>query len=421
MKRIENVIGFVGIILMLVLGKTLLSSDILFFRLVIGAGLGYTLMRAYTGFAGSINRAYLTGSTKLLRAMMLMFFLTALLTAGLLFKGDITTYNLWINPINFGLLAGGLLFGFGMSFSSCCASGVLTDLVTGLPRAFFTLLFFGIGVFVGFPLQKTAIATDRWVTSTTGESLNKGGVFLPDLFAWDGLGGYLGAIILTGVFCALFVFIGYAYEKKRKAVNTYSGHFMEKIQDKPDEFDSKNFRLLSAETYDRFFAKSWTLKQGAVVLSVLFLVMIAVTKAGWGASTPYGLWFGKILMVFGVSADSLAEFTKMPVEGFTTPFFKHAVSVQNFGIVIGTMLYLLTAGKFRETFMSEIKVKFSQILLFSLGGFTMGFGTRLSNGCNVGALYTPIANFSLSGWIFFVFLAAGAVLGNILGKKLAKE
>ncbi|WP_214281856.1 YeeE/YedE thiosulfate transporter family protein, partial [Escherichia coli] len=22
----------------------------------------------------------------------------------------------------------------------------------------------------------------------------------------------------------------------------------------------------------------------------------------------------------------------------------------------------------------------------------MGFGTRLSNGCNVGALYTPIAN-----------------------------
>jgi uncharacterized membrane protein YedE/YeeE len=51
----------------------------------------------------------------------------------------------------------------------------------------------------------------------------------------------------------------------------------------------------------------------------------------------------------------------------------------------------------------------------------MGFGTRLSNGCNVGALYTPIANFSLSGWIFFVFLAAGAVLGNILGKKLAKE
>jgi uncharacterized protein len=43
-----------------------------------------------------------------------------------------------------------------MSFSSCCATGVLTDLVTGLPRAFITLIFFGIGVFLGFPVQKTA-------------------------------------------------------------------------------------------------------------------------------------------------------------------------------------------------------------------------------------------------------------------------
>lgn len=48
----------------------------------------------------------------------------------------------------------------------------------------------------------------------------------------------------------------------------------------------------------------------------------------------------------------------------------------------------------------------------------MRFGTRLSNGCNVGALYTPIANFSLSGWIFLVFLVVGGVLGNKLAKKI---
>ena len=48
----------------------------------------------------------------------------------------------------------------------------------------------------------------------------------------------------------------------------------------------------------------------------------------------------------------------------------------------------------------------------------MGFGTRLSNGCNVGALYTPIANFSLSGWIFLVFLVLGEIFGNIIYKKI---
>jgi uncharacterized protein len=52
----------------------------LFFRLLIGVGLGYALSRSYTGFAGSVNRAFRTGSTKLMRTLMLMFFMTALLT-----------------------------------------------------------------------------------------------------------------------------------------------------------------------------------------------------------------------------------------------------------------------------------------------------------------------------------------------------
>lgn len=48
----------------------------------------------------------------------------------------------------------------------------------------------------------------------------------------------------------------------------------------------------------------------------------------------------------------------------------------------------------------------------------MGFGTRMSNGCNVGALYTPIANFSLSGWIFFIFIVVGGIMGNMVAKKV---
>jgi hypothetical protein len=54
--------------------------------------------------------------------------------------------------------------------------------------------------------------------------------------------------------------------------------------------------------------------------------------------------------------------------------------------------------------------------VFALGGLSMGVGTRLANGCNVGALYTPIAHFSLSGWIFLVFLVLGGIVGNLFGK-----
>lgn len=421
MKNGEKIIGFIGIILILVLGKTQLASNILFFRLLVGVGLGYSLSRAYTGFAGSVNRAYKQGSTKLLRTLMFLFFITAFLVTAFLFNADATSYNLWVNPINLGLILGGVLFGFGMAFSACCASGVLTDLVTGLPRALITLVFFGFGIFIGFPIQKTASwVRESWFSTSTGSEL-AGGVFLPDLFTWDGMGGYLGALALTGLLCLIVIYFAYMYEKKRKNEGTYTGNMMEKVQDVPDEFDSKDYDGLSAKTYDRLFIKPWTLKQGAVVIAILFALLIGVTKAGWGASTPYGLWFGKVLMIFGISAESLADFTKMAPEAFSTPFFQHQVSVQNFGILLGTLVYLLTAGKFVATFMSEIKITGKEALLYGIGGLTMGFGTRLANGCNVGALYTPIANFSLSGWVFLVVMIIGGILGNRFAKAYNKN
>ncbi len=235
------------------------------------------------------------------------------------------------------------------------------------------------------------------------------------------MGGYLGALAVTGLLCLIVIYFAYMYEKKRKNDGTYTGNMMEKVQDVPDDFDSKDYDGLSAKTYDRLFIKPWTLKQGAVVIAILFALLIGVTKAGWGASTPYGLWFGKALMIFGISAESLADFTKMSPEAFTTPFFQHQVSVQNFGILLGTLVYLLTAGKFLATFMSEIKITGKEALLYGIGGLTMGFGTRLANGCNVGALYTPIANFSLSGWVFLVVMIIGGVLGNKFAKAYYKK
>lgn len=416
MKKTEQILGFIGIILILLLGKAFLKPDMLI-RLAIGLGLGYSLMRAYTGFAGSVNRAYKTGSTKLMRTMMFMFLISCILSAAFLIKADPTTYDLWVNPINLGLLLGGLLFGFGMSLSSCCATGVLTDLVTGLPRAFTTLVFFCMGVYLGFPFQNTeSWIKESWFTTPVGKKL-AGGVFMPDLFKWDGFNGYLGSLLLTALFCGIVVYISYLYERKCKRNNTYTGLDSEIMQEHEQKFDSKDYKLFSETTYNRIFAKPWTLKQGAIALSILFAVLMGVTKAGWGASTPYGIWFGKILMAFGASSKSVAAFAKMKPGAYTTPFFQNGVSVQNFGIILGTAVYLLTAGKFKKTFTSELHITFREALLYALGGITMGFGTRLANGCNVGALYTPIANFSLSGWVFFIFLVLGSIAGNIFGKK----
>ncbi|PIE98136.1 MAG: hypothetical protein CR988_04795 [Treponema sp.] len=410
MNKIENIIGFIVLILCIVLGSVLLNSDMLFFRWVIGIALGYALTRSFFGFAGSVNRAYRNGSTKLMRALMLMFLVSAILTTAFLMFGDVKSYKLWIRPINIGVAVGGLLFGFGMSYSSCCATGTLTDVVTGLPRGLITLIFFGIGIFVGFPIQ----SSQSWIKKSLFKTGDWNGVFIPDWFSKFGSStmAYICAILVTALFAGIVIMLAYMYEKKRRKANTFTEVEAEANQATQKEVDVTNYTPLGADTYSRLFVKPWSLTTGAIVLSVLFALLMGVTKMGWGASTPYGFWIGRILRAFGVSIDTLTGFTGKPAGPFTMPFFKHPIYTQNIGIIVGTAICLLLSGTFTKTFTSELKIKLRDVLIFAIGGFAMGFGTRFSNGCNVGALFTPIANFSLSGWLFFIFLVAGGFIGN---------
>lgn len=416
MQKKEQITGSLLFVAVLAAGALLFKSIILF-RLLVGIGFGYSLMRAYSGFAGSVNRAYRTGSTKLLRALMLMMFVTCLLMTALLVGGDPATYKLSVHPINLGLLLGGTMFGFGMALSSCCASGVLQDLSLGFPRAFVTLVFFCIGVFLGFPAQHAASwVKNSWINSSTAQQFS-GGVFLPDLFKWDGMHGYLGALILTALFCGTVVSLSFYYERRRKLRKTYTACDTETMQEQTDAFDSKNYRLFSKETYNHIFVKPWTLAQGSIAVSIFFIILMGVTKKGWGVSTTYGIWFGKLLMLFGVPVKSIASFTIAKPETYLQPVFENPESVQNIGIIFGTILYLLAAGIFVKNFKNGMHMTFREMLVFALGGFSMGLGTRFANGCNVGAFYTPIASFSLSGWIFLVFLIVGGIMGNAFGKK----
>lgn len=59
------------------------------------------------------------------------------------------------------------------------------------------------------------------------------------------------------------------------------------------------------------------------------------------------------------------------------------------------------AGRFKLNFKFNPRNAF----LFGLGGLLMGFGSRFAKGCNIGALYSSIPNFSISGWVFLVAIS----------------
>ena len=407
-QKIEAVVGFALIALVLVLGFAgAFASGSVFAKCLIGLGFGYALTRGDFGFAGLSNRACRKGSTKLLRALLLMFVISSIIVGAFLIGGVIDATNLWINQISWGLLFGGILFGIGMAFSSCCATGVLQDVPVGFSRAFITLIFFGIGVFVGFPLMGTGFATNSLFSTA---SSTRGGVWFVDFFSNGGTNltaGVIGAILLTIVLAVAVGLLAKWYEKK---VAKNFTEVEEVVEEK------------GTSVWDRFFVNKWSLAQTALIISLLFGLLYAVSQSGWGASTVYGNWFGTILHNwFGVDSAALAAWTQRPESSFTTPLFSSSSYMQNIGIIVGAFVGLLLSGKFVDVFKEGLKIKPMEVLLFAVGGLLLGFGTRLSWGCNVGALYTPIANFSLSGWLYLFFLFGGGYLGNMIRKAFYKK
>ncbi|MFW5992145.1 MAG: hypothetical protein ACOCQN_03040 [Halanaerobiaceae bacterium] len=55
-------------------------------------------------------------------------------------------------------------------------------------------------MFLCYPVQNTAgWVKNSWFITPTGVRIDEG-VFLPDLFKWDGFEGYLGALLLIALF-----------------------------------------------------------------------------------------------------------------------------------------------------------------------------------------------------------------------------
>ena len=50
------------------------------------------------------------------------------------------------------------------------------------------------------------------------------------------------------------------------------------------------------------------------------------------------------------------------------------------------------------------------------GGVLMGYSASLGIGCTIGAFFSAIPSFSLSGWLFGISLGLGAYLGTKLIK-----
>ena len=160
----------------------------------------------------------------------------------------------------------------------------------------------------------------------------------------------------------------------------------------------------------KLIREPWTYYTGAILLAILNTLLFAVAGKPWQITSGFTYWAAWIWRSLGGNPQDWEYFATNPdrAEAITQGLFTNTLSLMDLGLIIGALLAVLLASQFKFK-----KVKsYKQVIVALLGGIIMGYGTRISLGCNIGAFFSSIPSFSLSGWVYAVFAFLGAWLGS---------
>lgn len=167
-------------------------------------------------------------------------------------------------------------------------------------------------------------------------------------------------------------------------------------------------KLLENKFYKLWLKDAWPYVTGAILLSVFQIATFATTGNPWGVSAVLANWGALAFEALGGSVDNWYYFSTPAMQATLDRGLLDGASMRNIGIIFGALLATLLASQFK---IKKIKAP-RQIVAAIIGGLLMGYGARLAAGCNIGALYSGVASLSLSGWVFAIFMFAGAIVGS---------
>lgn len=161
--------------------------------------------------------------------------------------------------------------------------------------------------------------------------------------------------------------------------------------------------------YQKIVKKPWPYWIGGIILAVLNVTLLMTTGSPWKITTGFLYWGALILEKLGYEPNNWYYFNVYN-HGLKSgeTFFYNTYTILNVAMIVGALLAVLWANEFKWK-----KIKNGKQLFFALtGGVLMGYGARLSSGCNVGAFFSGIPSLSLHGWVAAIFMFVGAWLGS---------
>ena len=152
---------------------------------------------------------------------------------------------------------------------------------------------------------------------------------------------------------------------------------------------------------------------GGAMLALLNAATVLVAGSPWSETWAFTLWGTRIAAALGAHPETWRFFRDVP---FDVSALVDRTSIMDLAIPLGAMLAAALLGRFR------IERAAPRVwLAATLGGLLMGYGARLSGGCNIGSYFSTIASGDLSGWAWAIAALGGSYLGLRLRPRIEGE
>ena len=341
---------------------------------LVGGLLGVALYHGSFGFTGGWRRMVVEKRGRGMRAQLLMIAVAAVAMIPLLAAGSVGGQGLAgaTAPLGVSVLVGATIFGLGMQLGGGCGSGTLFTVGGGSSRMLVTLAFFIVGAVLGTAHLPWWLEQPSMPTISLGTSIGVGNAVLATLSA-------LGLVALV------------------TAVIERRAHGNIEAEAAP-----------ARPGWSWLLYGPWPVVGAGLVLALLNIATLLLAGHPWSVTFGFGLWGAKAAQVVGIPVETW-EFWNWPgpQQALQSSVLADVTSVMNFGIILGAATAASLAGKFAP----KASIPLGSFLAAAIGGILMGYGARLSFGCNIGALFSGIASGSLHGWLWF----ASAFVGSLAG------
>lgn len=340
----------------------------------IGLLAGVALYHAAFGFTGAWRRMLTDGRSAGARAQLVLIGVAALVTYPLFGWAETAGAALFgfVTPIGVPLALGAFLFGIGMQLGGGCGSGTLFAAGGGSTRMLVTLAAFIAGSVVAV-------------------------LHFPVWSAWPAVPG-VSVIATLGWLPALALLM----------LALVAGHLLLIRRETARHGAAAPIGGFGRPSGGRILRGPWTLLAGALALAGISVATLLVTGAPWGITSAFALWGSKIAALAGADPAAWPYWASDP--SVSASLFADRTSVMDFGLMLGALAAAGLAGRFRTGPWPGGR----SLMAAVIGGLLMGYGARLSSGCNIGAFVSGTLSGSLHGPLWLLF----ALPGNWIGTRL---